>query len=167
MCLKESMKYNNILKTKCLFLIFAVLTGCTTSQISNFKMASEFVEIKKQSRNQYDNAKQVIAPISGIWTTKIQYGMMTIKLNLDGSGVLCETATLSEANHNSNQYPIKYLENHTLIAQNGLIFRINKIDSHILDTDFYWRNITRPSHSLLNSDHDLKQTSIACREKLK
>jgi hypothetical protein len=161
------MKYINLRKNIFLLCVFPFFTGCTTSHISNFNVASKIVKIKDQNKQKYDNAMQVTAPISGIWTTKIQYGVTTIKLNLDGSGILCDTSTFSETNNNSSQYPIKYLENGILISQNGLIFKVKKIDSLILETDVSFGGITQPTEWLFKSDNNLKLASTTCREKLR
>jgi len=160
------MKYINLKKYIFLLCLFPFFTACTTSDISSVKAISNIIKINDQNKKNYDNAMQVIAPISGIWTTKTQYGVSTIKLNLDGSGVVCDTSTLSGTNNNAYLFPIKYLENGILISKNGLIFKVKKIDSLILETDVSFGGTTQPTKSLFKSDKDLKLASTACREKL-
>ncbi|WP_151741610.1 J517_1871 family lipoprotein [Acinetobacter seifertii] len=123
----------------------ALFTGCVTpaTQMMNNKF-SEIVPNMTQT--------------NGIWTTSIGPGLSTIKLDRDGSGVLCE-----DTSGHVFLNKIKFFNN-TIYVQNGMTLEVKRLDKNILEvrTTLSASNL----NMLYKSDYDLKQASLKCAKEM-
>ncbi|MBR7713715.1 hypothetical protein KC099_10960 [Acinetobacter nosocomialis] len=122
-----------------------LLIGCVTPVTQ--MMNNKFSEIVPNMPQTY-----------GIWTTSIGPGLSTIKLDRDGSGVLCE-----DTGGHVLLNKIKFFNN-TIYVQNGMTLEVKRLDKNVLEarTTLSASNL----NMLYKSDYDLKQASLKCAKEM-
>lgn len=121
------------------------LSGCVTP--STQMMNNKFSEIVPNMPQTY-----------GIWSTSIGPGLSTIKLDRNGSGVLCD-----DTGGHVLLNKIKFFNN-TIYVQNGMTLEVKQLDKNVLEvrTTLSASNL----HMLYKADYDLKQASLKCAKEM-
>ncbi|WP_445406179.1 J517_1871 family lipoprotein [Acinetobacter seifertii] len=121
------------------------LSGCVTP--STQMMNNKFSEIVPNMPQTY-----------GIWSTSIGPGLSTIKLDRNGSGVLCD-----DTGGHVLLNKIKFFNN-TIYVQNGMTLEVKQLDKNVLEvrTTLSDSNL----HMLYKADYDLKQASLKCAKEM-
>lgn len=109
--------------------------------------------------NNFLDVKVTQPQASGIWTAAVGPGLSTIKLNKDGSGLMCESSGAQ-----TNLLKIKH-SNGKIFIQNGGTLTITGISSEKLSV--------KTNYSAFNAkmdyraDNDLELAAIPCAKELK
>lgn len=109
--------------------------------------------------NNFLNAQITPPEFTGIWTTAAAGGLSTIKLNQDGTGVMCE-----DNGQSANIYQLRNSDN-LIYAQNGMSLKKIAINNEILNvkTTFSAFNVDMK----YRADNGLKLTTPRCAQELK
>lgn len=109
--------------------------------------------------NNFLDVKVTQPQITGIWTAAVGPGLSTIKLNQDGSGLMCESTGAQ-----TNIFKIKHSSG-KLFIQSGATLTINNISSEKLSV--------KTNYSAFNTkmdyraDNNLELAAILCAKELK
>lgn len=109
--------------------------------------------------NKYLDVSATPPEAVGVWTASVGGGLSSIKLNQDGTGVLCE-----DNGNTVNVYQLRNSEN-LIYAQNGMSLKKTTINSNVLNV--------KTTLSAFNveikyrSDNDLKLLSARCAKELR
>ncbi|OAL80357.1 J517_1871 family lipoprotein [Acinetobacter terrae] len=109
--------------------------------------------------NKFLDAEVTQPEATGIWTTAAAGGLSTIKLNQDGTGVMCE-----DNGHSANVYQLRN-SNNLIYVQNGMSLKKTVINKEFLNL--------RTTLSAFNidmkyqADNELKLASPKCAQELK
>lgn len=127
--------------------IFSIVLGGCVSPATQM-MNNKFLDVEVTSPE-----------ASGVWTTAAAGGLSTIKLNEDGTGVMCE-----DTGHSTNVYQLRN-SNNLIYVQNGMSLKkmvINK-ESLNVKTTLSAFNIDMK----YKGDDELRLTSPRCAKELK
>lgn len=109
--------------------------------------------------NKFLDVETTPPEFSGMWTAAIGAGLSTIKLNQDGTGVMCE-----DNGQSANVYQLRNAGN-LIYAQNGMSLKKASISKDLLNvkTTFSAFNVDMK----YRGDGDLKLATPRCAESLK
>lgn len=140
------MTYCEIYMKKLLLILpFLAMGGCVTP-------------VDQMLNNKFSDVYPTKPQFSGIWTTSVGPSLSTIKLNEDGSGLLCE-----DSSGYVSLNKVKYSDG-KLFAQNGMILKVLKLTEDVLEakTTVTAFNVTMA----YKRDSDLKAASSKCAKEL-
>ncbi|MDN8087543.1 hypothetical protein QZJ90_17455 [Acinetobacter baumannii] len=125
--------------------VISSLVGCVTpaTQILN----NNFSEVQPKSPN-----------ATGIWTVSIGPGISTIKLDGDGTGVLCE-----DTSGHVVLNKIKYSDN-MIYVQNGMTLKVAALSKDRLEAKTTLSAFNQ--NMIYKADNDLKSASLKCSKEL-
>lgn len=96
------------------FAFVAGLSGCVTP-------------VSQMLDNKFFDVKVTSPEVTGVWTTAAGGGLSTIKLNQDGTGVMCE-----DNGHSINIYQLRNSSN-LIYVQNGMSLKKIAINNDVLN----------------------------------
>ena len=96
------------------FSLVVVLSGCVTP-------------VSQMLDNKFLDARLTSPEVAGVWTTAAGGGLSTIKLNQNGTGVMCE-----DNGHSLNVYQLRNSSN-LIYAQNGMSLKKIVINNDVLN----------------------------------
>lgn len=143
------MQFNGVIfMKKILYLIAAslVLSACVSP-------ATETIN------NNFLDVKATQPQVVGIWTVAVGPGLSTIKLNQDGSGLMCESS-----GSQTMIFKIRH-SNGKLFTQNGASLEIADISSEKLSAKTNYSAVSTIMD--YRSDNNLELASIPCAKELR
>ncbi len=108
--------------------------------------------------NKFSEVQPLAPSVSGIWTISISPSISTIKLDLDGNGILCDD--------NNGQVvfnKVKYANN-MIYIQNGMTLEVKLLNKDILESRITLS--ASSSNMVYKADNDLKAASLKCAKEL-
>ncbi|WGO87976.1 hypothetical protein QFB56_14670 [Acinetobacter pittii] len=133
------------MKKLLLILPFLALGGCVTP-------ATQMLN------NNFSEVQPKVPSTTGIWTVSIGPGISTIKLESDGTGVLCE-----ETSGHVVLNKIKYSDN-MIYVQNGMTLKVATLNKDQLEAKTTLSAFNQ--NMLYKADNDLKSASLKCSKEL-
>lgn len=140
------MTYCEIYMKKLLLILpFLALGGCVTPTTQ--MLDNNFSEVQPKAPS-----------AAGIWTVSIGPGISTIKLEIDGTGVLCE-----DTSGHVVLNKIKYSDN-MIYVQNGMTLKIASLSRDRLEAKTTLSAFNQ--NMIYKADNDLKSASLKCSKEL-
>ncbi|MBN6533614.1 J517_1871 family lipoprotein [Acinetobacter pittii] len=128
-----------------LLIMTILLSGCVTP-------------LTQMMNNKFSAIQPTSPSVAGIWTVSIGPGISTIKLDLDGNGILCED-TSGHVIFNKVKYA-----NNMIYIQNGMALEVKLLNKDLLEA----RTMISASNlnMLYKADNDLRAASLKCAKEL-
>lgn len=127
--------------------------------VLSFGLVGCVTPVTQMLDNKFLDVEITYPEVFGIWTTAAGGGLSTIKLNQDGTGVMCE-----DNGHSVNIYQLRN-SNNLIYVQNGMSLRKISINKELLDvkTTLSAFNIDMK----YKGDIELRLTTPRCAKELK